>query len=192
MRSGKQQTFTLLDEWVPTARSLTRDEALAELASRYFASHGPATLQDFVWWSGLTTADARAGLAMAEYHLVGEPVDGQVYWSPSSAPAASSGSPRAFLPPAFDEYLVGYKDRSAVLDPSRAKRINAGGGMLLPSVVVDGQVVGVWKRTIKKGAVQVRVTLFSGMTKAEIRAVEAAADRHGRFVGQPVELSFEQ
>src|SRR5262249_24867384 len=81
-RKGKQQTFALLDEWVPAAKMMERDEALAELARRYFTSHGPATLQDLVWWSGLTTADARAGLEMAKPYLANETVDGKTYWRP--------------------------------------------------------------------------------------------------------------
>ncbi|HEX8922520.1 MAG TPA: winged helix DNA-binding domain-containing protein, partial [Pyrinomonadaceae bacterium] len=83
-RRGKQFTFALLEEWVAEARTLERDEALAELARRYFTSRGPATLQDFVWWSGLTTADARAGLEMAKPHLTKEIIKGQTYWVSSS------------------------------------------------------------------------------------------------------------
>jgi hypothetical protein len=103
----------------------------------------------------------------------------------------NSGSPRAHLLPAFDEYLVGYKDRGAVLNPSQAKRLSAGGGMLAPTIMVEGQVVGVWKRTITKNAVLVKGTLFSALKQAEGRAIEAAAERYGRFVGMPALLSFE-
>src|SRR5215207_11246225 len=87
-RRGKQFTFALLDEWAPSNRSLTREEALAELAARYFRSHGPATLRDFVWWSSLTTADARAGLEMIKPRLVSEVINGRTYWLASPAPAA--------------------------------------------------------------------------------------------------------
>lgn len=127
-RSGKQQTFVLLDEWVPATRSPAREEALGELASRYFTSHGPATLQDFVWWSGLTAADARQALELAAPGLAQEVVGRQTYWLSPSAPAPGAPLASACLLPAFDQYLVGYKDRSAVLDPSHAKRVNAGGG----------------------------------------------------------------
>ena len=191
-RSGKQHTFALLDEWVPASRPLARDEALAGLALRYFTGHGPATLHDFVWWSGLATADARAGLEMAKPRLMREAVDGRDFWLPPGGVAEIGASPRAWLLPAFDEYLVGYRDRSAVLDPSQVKRINAGGGMLDPVVVVDGRVVGVWKRTLRKDAVLVKATLFSVVSRVEASAVEAAADRYGRFLGIPARLSFEQ
>ena len=119
-RAGKQQTFALLDECVPAPRALERDEALAELARRYFTSHGPATLQDFVWWSGLTVADAKAGLAMAQPQLVQAVSGGQSYWLASSMPTAKAASPTAYLLPAYDEYTIAYKDRSAVLSPSHA------------------------------------------------------------------------
>ncbi|MBA3533788.1 MAG: winged helix DNA-binding domain-containing protein [Ardenticatenales bacterium] len=191
-RSDKQETFTLLDEWVPPTRILIRDEALAELAARYFTSHGPATLADFVWWSGLATAEARAGLEMVQPQLVRELVQGRDYWLPACGPDQDGASSSAYLLPAFDEYLVGYKERHAVLAPSLAKQINPGGGLLAPTIVVDGQVVGVWKRTLKRKAPLVRATLFTRLTPAAAQAVETAAARYGQFVGLPVELSCTQ
>src|SRR5207244_1248846 len=125
-RRGNQFTYALLDERAPQARTLDRDESLAELARRYFTSHGPATVQDFVWWSGLTTTDARVALVMAKAHLVREVSDSQTYWLASSMPAAREPSPTAYLLPPYDEYTVAYRDRSAVLDPLYAKRLNTG------------------------------------------------------------------
>lgn len=185
-REGKQQTFALLDEWAPAAKTLGRDEALAELARRYFTSHGPATLQDFAWWSGLKTADARAGLEMARPHLVREAEGGQAFWLDASTPAVKEGSPTAHLLPAFDEYTVAYKDRSAVLDPSRAKK--AGGGIFNPTVVVDGQIAGTWKRALKKNSVVITPSYFDKPSRAEARAVATAASRYGDFIGASVVL----
>src|SRR5712691_6941388 len=102
-RRGKQFTYALLEERAPQARTLERDEALAELTRRYFTSHGPATLQDFVWWSGLTGADARVGLAMVKSQLMHEVVDGQTYWLSTAMPTAKDMSPTAYLLPNFDE-----------------------------------------------------------------------------------------
>lgn len=188
-RSDKQQTFALLDEWVPPTRSLVRDEALAELALRYFTGHGPATLPDFVWWSGLTVSDARAGLEMARPRLARQVAADQTYWLAPSTPAAGGESRSAYLLPAFDEYLVGYKDRSAVLDPSYAKRAQPGGGMLSPTVVLDGQVVGSWKRTIRKDKIGIAAVSFTPWSPAAEHAFAAAAERYGRFVGMPAEAS---
>ncbi len=191
-REGKQPTFALLDEWVPAARSLPRDEALAELARRYFTSHGPATVQDFVWWSGLTTTDAKAGIEMAKSHLVHEKIDGQAYWLASSMPArpsAKAASPIAYLLPPYDEYTVAYKDRSAVLDPLHNKLVNTGNGVFSPIIVVDGQVVGMWKRAVKKAAVEITLTPFTTINKTAMRAVAAAANRYSEFLGAPVVLA---
>ncbi len=188
-RDGKQQTFALLDEWIPQAKTMARAEGLAELARRYFRSHGPATLQDFVWWSGLTASDARAGLDMAKPYLAQDVVGGQVYWFPSSTLSAHASLPTAYLLPAFDEYLVGYKDRSAVLNTLFVKQTNAGGGILNPTIVIDGQVVGTWKRAVTKGSVSITLYPFAALGKAEEQAVALAAQRFGAFLGLPVVLA---
>lgn len=188
-RQGKEQTFTLLAEWIPPTETKTRAEALAELTRRYFASHGPAMVQDFVWWSGLTMADARAGLELAKPHLLQEVIDDQAYWLPSSAPRINDVPPTACLLPAFDEYLVGYKDRSAILEPAYVRQTNAGGGMLSPTILIDGQVVGTWKRTLKKGTVVVAPNWFTGSTAYQVEAFADAAARYGAFLGLPVVLA---
>jgi hypothetical protein len=187
-REGKQPTFALLDEWAPAPRRLSRDESLAELARRYFTSHGPVTVPDFVWWSGLTSADARAGLEMAKAHLVREVIDGQTYWLAPSTATAKAPSPTGYLLPPYDEYTVAYKDRSAVLDPLYAGRVNTGNGVFGPIIVVDGQVVGIWKRAVKKGAVAISLHPFTKLNRAETRAVAKAADRYGEFLGVAVAL----
>ena len=185
-REGRQQTFVLLDEWSPPAgKTLERDEALAELASRYFASHGPATLQDFAWWSGLTAADARAGLEMVQSRFVKETIDGRAYWLSSSAPAAKEKTPRVHLLPAYDEYTVAYKDRSAVLDAAHTKEVNNGYGILSPVIVMDGQVVGSWKRTFKRDAVVVTPSPFKKFSAAQTRAFDEAASRYRKFLNRP-------
>lgn len=187
-REGKQHTFALLDEWVPASKSLTRDESLAEVARRYFTGHGPATLQDFVWWSGLTVADARAGLEMVSPQLPQETIDEQTYWAAPDMPVTGEASPTAFLLPSFDEYLVGYRDRGAVLNPSYAKQAAPGGGVLSATVVLDGQVGGTWKRTIKRDRIVLQVDPFSELGQAATHAVAAAVDRYSKFLGMPIEL----
>jgi winged helix DNA-binding protein len=187
-REGKQQTFALLDEWAPNARRVARDESLAEIAKRYFTSHGPATLQDFAWWSGLTTADATAGLEMAKRFLAQETINGQTYWLALSAPATKDSSPTAYLLPAYDEYTVAYKDRSAALNPTYAKQANSGNGIFYPTIVVDGQVVGTWKRTLKKDTLAISPSPFEKLKRAETRAIAEAANHYGKFLGASVVL----
>lgn len=187
VRRGKQQTFTLLDEWLPPTAPLTRDEALARFAKRYFTSHGPATLQDFAWWSSLTLTDARAGLEMVKAELAQEVIDGQTYWlaSPLSTPATNQELPTAYLLPAYDEYTVAYKDRSAVLDPVYFQQ--AGNG-LSPTIVLNGQIVGTWKRTIKKDAVDITLHLFNPLNDAEKHALTIAISRYSSFLSMPVNV----
>src|SRR5262245_38527726 len=171
---GKQRTYALLETRAPRpARTLARDQALAELARRYFTSRGPATLDDFVWWSGLPAAEARAGLGSVEKGL---PVDA------ADAPATRGAQ---LLPP-FDEYLIAYRDRSAILDPVHAKRVNAGGGLLDPIIVVDGRVAGTWRRTIARGHVLVELDFFAA--PARRAEVARATERYGAFLGLPVRL----
>src|SRR6266487_145758 len=190
-RRGKQFTYALLDERAPQARTLDRNEALAEFARRYFTSRGPATLQDFVWWSGLTVADARIGLEMVTSQLLYEIIDGQTYWfSPSTSPAKDL-SQTVYLLPNYDEYIVGYTDRSAVFDASDMQHLDARGNVLFQhTIVLNGQVVGIWKRTIKKDEVILTPSLFTTLNGAETRALAASAERYGAFLDTPVNLSL--
>jgi len=185
---GKQETFVLLDEWVPKTGALEGDEALAELAWRYFASHGPATSQDFVWWSGLLVAEARAGLELVRSRLRQETIGDQTYWLPQHTTIVKDPSPTAHLLPAFDEYFLGYRERSLVLDPKYDKRAVSSNGIFRPVIVIDGQVVGVWKRTLKKGSVIITPGPFRSLTDAENQALVEAANRYGAFLGLPVVL----
>ena len=188
-RRGKQQTFTLLDEWVPLTRSLTRDEALAELTRRYFTGHGPATVQDLMRWAGLTAAEAKTGLAAAGKVLVQKTVADRAYWMARDLPELNTGTTATYLLPGFDEYLLGYSDRNAVLDPAYAQRICPGGnGMFSPTIVIDGVVTGTWKRTFKGDAVIIETTPFRPLTPAQNEALSVVADRYGEFMGMSVVL----
>ncbi len=183
-RAGKQKTFVLLDEWVPASRELSGEAALGELALRYFTSHGPATLADFIWWSGLKSSDAKIGVAAAAPQLANEIADGKTYWLRGDfAPAEPSPG---FLLPAFDEYLLGYTDRSAVLDSRHAPKIIPGGnGIFLPMLVRDGRIVGTWKRTSGKNSVTISAVPFTRVAKASFGA---AAKRYGAFLGAAVKF----
>ena len=191
-RLGRQQTFVLLDEWVPGLRSLERDEALATLTIRYFTGHGPATLRDYVWWSGLSAVDARAGLALASGRLAQVTVEGTVYWTAEAAAGATAPPERVQLLPAFDEYLVGYRDRECLLDPSYAGRVVPGsGGMLVPTLLVDGRVAGTWKRTLTRRAVLVVGRPFAAFGTEETRNFAGAVERYARFLGLAAEWRLE-
>lgn len=181
---GKQQTFTLLDEWIAPAKDLARDEALAELARRYFIGHGPATIYDLAWWSGLTLTDARIGLEQVKTQLRQETVNGQTYWMCPDTPSVVEESLTAYLLPGFDEYLLGYTDRSTVLEPGYTSRIVPGNnGMFMPTVIINGRVAGIWKRTIKKDRVAITLSPFASFSQDESHAINLAAKGYARFMG---------
>jgi Winged helix DNA-binding domain len=185
-RRGKQFTYALLEERVPPARTPSRQEALAELARRYFTSRGPATVHDFAKWSGLTVTDARNGLESIKDLLHGEVRDRQTYWFPESTPATKMRSLKAFLLSVYDEYISSYKDRSAIVTAKFAAKLVAQGNALNYVVVIGGQIVGTWKRTFSKGAVTIEMTLFRPLNRTEEQAVTLAANRYGEFVGLAV------
>jgi hypothetical protein len=189
-RRGKEFTYALLDKRAPNARTLERDEALAELALRYFTSHGPATLKDYTWWSGLTVGDARAALEMVKSRLHSEAVDDQTYWFAELAHAAVPDS-AAYLLPNYDEYIVGYTDRSAIYDEAHTDKLDSRGNVLFNhTIVLDGLIAGTWKRAIKKGVTLVEITPFRSFTEAENQAVAAAASRYGDFLEMPASVTY--
>jgi Winged helix DNA-binding domain len=184
-RRGRQFTYALLDERAPSVRPLERDLALAELTRRFFLSRGPASVHDFARWSGLTVSDARSGLESIKSELEHEEFDGQSYWLPTPTPAGAAeaiGAPTAYLLSIYDEYVSGYKDRSAIISPAHGERLIAMDNDLTAIVVLDGQIVGTWKRTLKKDSVAVEASLFIELTSAEERAIALAAERFGAFL----------
>jgi len=192
-RRGKQVTYALLEERVSPAAPLERDEALLELTTRYFATRSPATPHDFAWWSGLTVADATKGIQMAGPALERQVIDDRAYWLDPSRNPHASASAAAYLLPKYDEYFIGFRERSAIGQRLKSTELVTGGDALTADViVVDGQVVGRWRRRFEKKAAIVELNLLTGLTKAEERALSSAAEAYGRFLGLPVELSVIQ
>ena len=187
-RRGKQFTYALLEERVPAVKALTREEALVELTRRYFARRGPATLYDFTWWSGLTMADARNGIEALKSQFVSEVIDGNTYWFDNSVSPVKEKSPTAHLLPNYDEYFIGFKDRSAIGEVAKQAGINSDDPSFLAHVIIlDGQLVGGWKRTVQKDAVQIQLMLITDLTKVQRNAVERAASQYSKFLQLPVE-----
>jgi hypothetical protein len=187
-RRGKQFTYALLEEHVPEVKALTREEALVELTRRYFATRGPASLYDFTWWSGLTMADAREGIEALKLQFVSEVIDGNSYWFDNSVRPVKEKSPTAHLLPNYDEYFIGYKDRSAIGEVAKQAGIKSDDPSFLAHVIIlDGQLVGGWKRTVQKDAVQIQLMLITDLTKSQRNAVERAASRYSKFLQLPLE-----
>ncbi|HEU4665320.1 MAG TPA: winged helix DNA-binding domain-containing protein [Dokdonella sp.] len=183
-RIGKQHTFVRLDDWLPPAPHRSREDALVELARRYFASRGPASVQDFAWWSGLAAADAAAAHEGVRDGLERVDVDGRSYWhAPTADDGAAVKRVRVHLLPAYDEYTVAYQDRSAFLDAAHAAR--AGNGIFRPALLVDGRIAGGWKRTLAKATVEVAPDWFEPPSASAMKAFDAAAARYAAFLGLP-------
>ncbi len=184
-RRGKQFTYALLADRASGARRLSREEALSELARRFFRSHGPATIRDFAWWSGLRTADAKRGLEINRAKP--RVVNGVTYWTIGRSPARhSKPGTTVHLLPGYDEYLVAYRDRHVVphsLYANPSFRLAAG------ALVIGGQVAGAW-RTIP-GATRLVLEVQSArrLSAGERRALTQATARYGRFLGGPLSLS---
>ena len=186
-RRGKQFTYALLEERVPPAARLERDAALLELTCRYFSTRGPATGQDFAWWSGLTMSDVKRGLQIAGRKLKHATIDGRDVWFVERTVPKASRS--VHLLPNYDEYFIGYKDRSAIAQRlGISKAATAGNAFMAHVVFVNGQLVGGWKRAFQKEAVVVELDLVTKLTRAERARVGAAALRFGVFLDRPATL----
>ncbi len=181
---GTEQTFVLLDEWAGKRNTPSRDEALGILAHRYFRSHGPTTAKDFAGWTMLPMKEARAGIAAAGLRKVD--VDGTEMWADPAV--LDAGPVRGWHAlPGFDEYMLGYKDRSMMATPAQLKSIIPGGnGVFQSTLVQDGKVRAVWKRTLGKKAVSIVVSPQTTFTAKDWASAEEALQPFGTFVGLPV------
>ncbi|MDR0507509.1 MAG: winged helix DNA-binding domain-containing protein [Dysgonamonadaceae bacterium] len=147
---GKNQTYALLDERAPSVPALHKEEALTKLSRLYFQSHSPATLQDFVWWSGLSQTEANLGLNNIKHELISEKIENQTYWFLESYKNIPDIKNSCLLLPAFDEYIIAYRDRSPILLPEHQSKAISSNGIFRPVILVNGQVVGLWKKTSQK------------------------------------------
>jgi hypothetical protein len=175
-RRGKQFTFVLVDEWVPKGKQLTHDEARIELARRYFTSHGPATVRDYVWWSSLTVKDAKFALAHLKHELTEEVISGKAYYAPKKQLPVKRGM--TDLIPIYDEYTIAFQDRDSFYDVKYKREMIMGFGYI---IVRDGKAVGTWQRKLDKKKVTIKLKVFDG---AVDQGVVVAAKRYADFVGK--------
>jgi hypothetical protein len=190
--AGNQQLIKAFDEWIPKSRELDRAEGIAELVLRYMTSHGPATERDFAWWSSTRVTEVRSALAQVSDQLVELEFEGASYWmSPATAALLDDGVPgqRSLLAlPGFDEFLLGYTDRSLVLPPEHAQKVVPGGnGMFKKTIVAGGEVIGTWAL---KGAGRTAAVVpepfdtVNGLRPAAQTSFELQAARYLKFLGQ--------
>jgi Winged helix DNA-binding domain len=189
-RRGNQFTYALFEERVVGPAALERDAALFELARRYFTTRGPATIDDFAWWSGLSKADAKRGVDAAASQLEHASIAGRSYWS-AAAYRMRTSSVQAHLLPNYDEYFIGLKDRSAFVARLRASGVKArADGLSGHVLIIDGQIVGGWKRTLSRGTAVIELRLLIRLREAERRAVAAAVQRYGDFLELPAKMRW--
>jgi len=178
----------LLDERVKKKKKFTKEEALAELAKRYFLSHGPATIADFAWWSGLAVTDARKGLELVKSNFYSETIDSETYWFSDAIKPTKKNKQQVYLLPAFDEFLISYKKRTASLPAEHHVKAVSFNGIFYPTIVINGKVTGLWKRTMKKDKVLIETNFFSAHDKATKKLIEERAQGFGYFLGKEVEV----
>jgi Winged helix DNA-binding domain len=183
-RQGKQHTFVLLDEWIPSTTKLTTDESLSELATMYFSGHGPATVTDFAWWTGLTMMESKKAINMIQLDLEKMEIENRTYWMRKAITKAKWSSPHVALLSWFDEYIIAYKDRSAAYDPATRKFIqNPKNGIYTSVILIDGKISGNWKRSFVKGKLSIDLKPFRSLNQKEKAALDTAIQKYGHFVG---------
>ena len=182
VRRGKQLTYALFDERIPQTPDITKEEALARLAKLYFTSRGPATVYDFSWWSGLSVTDAKKALELLKGSLQLIQLDGQNYWFSENQSLKTDEKSSFLLLPAFDEYLIAYRDRSAKLDLANTREVITVNGIFKPTVVENGKIIGSWKRTTKKDTVNIEKQLFKTSKDPNEQLFQKEVERYARFL----------
>jgi hypothetical protein len=191
--SGKiidgKQTYSLYAKRIPPEEKINREEALCRLAKIYFSSHGPATMFDFMWWSGLTAGETRKGVELAKDQFMSISIDGNTYWFSPDIDDEIIEKELFFLLPAFDEFIISYRDRSpsiATTNMSRAIYIN---GIFRPVIVLNGEVIGIWQRNQKKNKIEVNATYFNSINNFIEDCFEKEVERLSMYWGRPVVIS---
>jgi hypothetical protein len=176
---GNKQTFTLLEEWVPRKQTICKEEALERLARRYFTSHGPATVPDFVWWSGLTITECRQGIEMIKSDFICETINGRDFWIRNDVNVPPTDGDSALLLPSFDEFVVSYKDRSEIIEDTHYGKVMTKNGLFSPTIMLNGEIIGSWKKVGLKGSPRIELSFFEktskkkqDLFKSEIRRLE--------------------
>lgn len=187
-KKGKNSTYALLEERVAKPTSIPRDEALFKLAEHYFSSHGPATLQDFTWWSGLPVKDARKALDSVKSGLEFLNVENQELWLSKEGTETTNGLESVHLLPAYDEFIISYKDRSASLNNDNHKKAISANGFFYPVVLENGKATGIWKRVQERDRSVIEVNYFEGSKLRGTTLLKNASARYGQFLNVKTEI----
>jgi hypothetical protein len=185
---NNKPTYALFSQRVPQVKELSREEALAQLARRYFVSRCPATLQDFTWWSGLPAGEARLALELVKTEFNPETIDGKTYWLTADFSITQSNHSSVLLLPTYDEFILSYTDRSASIPAELESHMReiSDRGVFRPIIVVNGQVVGIWKKTIKKEQILLEHQYFIQQDNHTLQMVEKASVQYENFTGKKI------
>ncbi|WP_162946621.1 winged helix DNA-binding domain-containing protein [Chitinophaga barathri] len=185
-RRGKEFTYALLDDYVPAGKKIPQQEALSRLALRFITGHGPATAQDFSWWSGHPVTACKAAFLSHGKSLHSVTVQDQEYWM---LPDIKPGKPATGIKllSGFDEYYMGFKDKGLMLDKEFSKPMSTPNGLLPYIILLNRKVAGTWRRNIKKNIIGMEYTPFKPFTAAQQKALKEAAKPFGKFIGLPLE-----
>lgn len=162
---GYKQTYTLFDEWAPRTISMHKDEALERLARRFFTSHGPATIDDFVWWSGQTLTNCRQAIDSIKHDFIRESINGRDFWMKNDIKSSTVNLDSALLLPPFDEFVVSYKNRSEIISDSFYSKVMTKNGLFSPTIMLNGEIIGSWKKISKQGKPNIELSFFEKMSK---------------------------
>lgn len=157
---GNKQTFTLLEEWAPRKQTLHKEEALERLARRYFTSHAPATIDDFIWWSGLSVTECKQALELIKADFICETINGRNFWMKNDIEIPPANRSSALLLPPFDEFVVSYKDRTELIEDIHYGKVMTKNGLFSPTIMLNGEIIGSWKKTAQKGTHKVELSFF--------------------------------
>jgi hypothetical protein len=188
---GKQHTYALIDERAPAVAPIERDEALARLTFRYFDGHGPATGHDFAWWSGLTVSDAKRGVDQMRASLTYAEFEGSTYWFTENDSPGDLKGPIAHLLPNYDEYLIAFKNHSAVFDQVVLQRHDRGDDAIQAHILLlGGMVVGGWQRLLSPREAKINLSLLRPLSEREQTALSVAFKLFGQFIELPVSIEL--
>lgn len=190
LTNNNDTTYTLLEESVPKKNTLTKDESLYTLASKYFQSHSPATISDFVWWSGLTKKEAQIALNSIKFNLICEKVQSTEFWLSNNFEIPKKTKDSIFFLPAYDEYIISYKDRSALINHDQYKKVININGLFRPIIIVNGKVIGIWKRKTEKNNITIEIDLFKNQKEPLKSKIEKEAEKLQSFWLKDVIVNF--
>jgi hypothetical protein len=186
--SGKNMngkpTYALLRERVNVSSPLSKENALKQLALTYFSSHGPATIRDFSWWSGLSAREATNGIEMTINGLISETIGNETYWMRPSEKKITEPQNRLILLPAYDEFVIAYKDRTQIIDLKLQSQAISSNGIFWPVILLDGKAIGTWKRTVKNGKVIIESKFFNKPNKKTLDLFDQASHLYAKFLGK--------